>query len=130
MKKSLGLVALWASLLSAGHLYGAAACSEESAASQGDVLTVRGEIVDMTCFMGHEGHGKDHRECTQACLMGGAPAGLLTEHGSVYLLLEDYTDKEPYAALRTMGGFMVKVKGKVFKRGDVLSLIVSKVEKV
>lgn len=85
--------------------------------------------MDMTCFMGHEGRGKEHRECTQACLIGGAPAGLLTENGLVYLLLEDHIDERPYEAIRTMGGSVVKVKGKVFKRGEVLSLIVSKVEK-
>jgi hypothetical protein len=116
-------------LLSAAPAFAADACSEENAVQQGQLVALRGEVVDLTCYMGQESRGKEHEGCTKACLMGGAPAGLLSENGSLYLLLEDHLNPKSYENIRTMGGDLVKVKGKVFKRGEILSLIVSKVQK-
>ena len=49
----------------------------------GDTLT--GEVVDLSCYLGHGGQGKDHAKCAKQCLKKGLPVGLLTEKGEAYL---------------------------------------------
>lgn len=47
--------------------------------------TIIGEVVDITCFLGHGDRGKDHEKCARQCVQKGLPVGLLTEKGDVYL---------------------------------------------
>jgi hypothetical protein len=48
-------------------------------------MTVKGEVIDQTCYMkDHAKIGADHRECGQTCAKKGAPMALLTSDGKVY----------------------------------------------
>lgn len=47
--------------------------------------TLTGEVVDLACFMAHDGQGKDHMKCAKQCIQKGLPVGILTEKGEVYL---------------------------------------------
>jgi hypothetical protein len=60
--------------------------------SQGDKtgeVTLRGEILDMYCFMKHpeNGQGPDHAKCAANCIQKGLPVGFLSEDGTVYLII-------------------------------------------
>jgi hypothetical protein len=46
--------------------------------------TLKGEVVDMGCYMAHEAHGAKHKECGAKCVAGGMPMGLLTSNGKPY----------------------------------------------
>src|SRR5579883_2548098 len=68
-------------------------------------MTVKGELVDMACYMAHEGKGKKHAQCAKMCVKGGAPLGLVTPDGQTYLLVEDHSSikaKKPYAQAKEM----------------------------
>ncbi|MEJ7604951.1 MAG: aldo/keto reductase [Bryobacteraceae bacterium] len=54
--------------------------------------TVTGEIVDFSCYLQIGKHGEKHRSCAQKCLNNGAPIGLLTKDGTVYMLMEEEHD--------------------------------------
>lgn len=45
--------------------------------SGGREIVVQGELVDMSCYMAHEGKGPKHADCAKTCVLGGAPLGLL-----------------------------------------------------
>lgn len=48
-----------------------------------DKLT--GEVVDITCYTGHESKGEKHATCAAKCLSKGLPAGLLSD-GKLYVI--------------------------------------------
>lgn len=51
--------------------------------------TVTGEVVDLACFMAHDGKGKDHMKCAKQCIQKGLPVGILTEKGDLYLAVAE-----------------------------------------
>jgi hypothetical protein len=55
----------------------------------GKILTLKGEIVDYSCYLQLGKHGGKHRDCGQKCLKAGMPIGLLSKDGTLYLLIEE-----------------------------------------
>ena len=84
--------------------------------------TVKGEIVDLSCYMTQGAHGKEHQQCAQSCIERGIPMGLLTESGDVYLLLENHKQKEAYETAKKHAAEIVEVTGPVSERGGVKAL--------
>jgi len=59
---------------------------------EGKSTTVVGEIIDLSCYLQVGKHGEKHRECGQKCIKNGQPVGLLTEDGTVYMLIDEEHD--------------------------------------
>src|SRR3954447_18935721 len=55
----------------------------------GKIVTLKGEIVDLSCYLQLGKHGGKHRDCGQKCLRAGQPIGLLTQDGTLYTLMEE-----------------------------------------
>ncbi|HEY3282120.1 MAG TPA: hypothetical protein VGN26_07590 [Armatimonadota bacterium] len=55
----------------------------------GKVETRTGEIIDYSCYLQLGKHGAKHRDCAQKCLKNGQPIGLLSQDGSITLLMEE-----------------------------------------
>lgn len=89
--------------------------------------SVKGEVLDMNCYMAAGKHGASHQQCAMMCLKGGAPAGLLTSTGKVYLLVEDHSNPDPYAEARKYPADQIEVSGKAVNHGGVEALVVEKV---
>lgn len=106
------------------------ACQEPPELKQGQAVTLQGEVLDLACYMAHEGRGPEHQTCAQTCLQGGGTAGLLTTDGKVYLLLEDHVEKSPYSQLRSLGARQVKVTGKLFERGKLQAVVLKTVKEL
>lgn len=92
-------------------------------------VTIQGEVLDMACFMPHVGQGPEHQECALECLKNGAPAGLLTKGGKVYLLLPDHSKEKAFEPVKELAGEMAKVTGHIYKRGGVQAISVERIEK-
>ena len=58
----------------------------------GKVVSLVGEIIDLSCYTSLGKHGTKHRDCGQKCLRNGQPIGLLTKEGTLYLLMEEEHD--------------------------------------
>ena len=58
----------------------------------GHAMTVVGEIVDFSCYLQLGKHGEKHRACGQKCVANGAPIGLLTKEGTLYMLMPEEHD--------------------------------------
>lgn len=98
----------------------------------GKAVVVQGELVDMACYMAHEGKGPKHADCARMCILGGAPLGLLAKDGTVYLLIEDHSSakaKKPYAEARKLVAENAKVTGDLHERGGLKAIAVEDVEK-
>lgn len=111
---------------------GAASAHEghhDEKAEKGAQATISGEIVDMACYMSGEEHGAKHAKCAGMCVTGGAPMGLLTKGGDLYLVVADHADEKPYEAAKKLAGGDAKLTGRVTKKGGVQALIVDKTEK-
>jgi hypothetical protein len=92
-----------------------------------DEVTLTGEIVDLHCYTSREARGAEHAGCANACISRDVPAGLLTEDGTLYLLLNEksVSVKEKVAG---KAGKKVTAKGKVVERSGMKALQLASVE--
>jgi hypothetical protein len=116
-------------VLALGAGSAAAHAGHEHAAAAGTTQTVSGEIVDMACYMSGEEKGEKHAKCAGMCVTGGAPMGLLTKDGALYLVVADHKNEKPYGEAKALAGGNAKLTGTVTKKGGVQALIVGKTEK-
>jgi len=96
--------------------------------TKGDPRTVTGEILDMKCYLASGAHGEGHMQCAKTCIQGGAPMGILTDDGQVYLLVADSKDSDPYDDAKKYAGQEVTLTGTVQKSNGVQAIIVSEVK--
>ena len=92
--------------------------------------TVEGEVLDMVCFMAHEGKGKKHKDCAQKCINEGAAVGLLTSEGKVYLVIENHHKKEGYQTVKKLAAEKVKITGPVYTKDGIQAIEAESVEKL
>lgn len=91
-------------------------------------MTVSGEIVDMACYISKGAHGDSHKECAQTCIKQGAPMGVLTSDGKVYLLVENHDKPDAYAEVKKQAGVQVTITGTYFERSGIQSMVVNEVK--
>lgn len=125
--KTLALIAA----LAAAAAPGFAAKHDHSAhgAAPGGPTTVSGEILDLNCYMAHEGKGEKHKKCAKMCAQKGAPLGLLDEKGTVHLLVANHDNEKPMKTAQELAGEKVKVSGSAAQRGGLSAIVLSSVEK-
>jgi type 1 fimbria pilin len=91
-------------------------------------MTVKGEVVDVACYLMGGSKGPDHVKCAQACAKAGGSLGILTADGTVYVsLLPDDHKKSPNAILMDHIGHMVEAKGFVRAKGGVNGMMIKSV---
>lgn len=99
-----------------------------SAQSGTNTMTVKGEVLDMNCYMDHGAHGAKHAECAATCLKNGGPVGILGANGKVYLIVADHSNESPYDEVRKYAAENVEVSGKYENRGGVQALVIESVK--
>ncbi len=67
----------------AGHSHGLAEAAEmeeghhhHDEAHAGGMRPVRGEVVDLACYLGEGASGAGHKACAQKCISSGLPVGI------------------------------------------------------
>lgn len=93
---------------------------QADAAKAPEMVTVKGEVLDMACYLSEGAQGPDHATCAETCIESGLPVGLKDEKGKVFLLIGEH--KPINAILAPYGGKVVTVKGKLVSR-DGINLI-------
>lgn len=122
-------IALLASCLAVPVLAHEGAKHDESKEKSGPAV-MSGELVDMGCYMIHEGKGKKHAKCAGACVTGGAPLGLLTKDGKVFLIVGNHDDEKPFVEAKALAGSDAKITGTLVTRGGLTAIVVTKAEKL
>lgn len=90
-----------------------------------DDVTVKGEIVDLACYLAKGKKGADHKSCAQMCAKGGVPMGVLTESDELYLLIDDHANPKPYEAAKKLAGTNAEITGKKFVKNGMNSIVVT-----
>ncbi|GEM_PF-381885 len=71
----------------------AAATPEQKAVlAGGKVLTVTGELVEVSCYLQLGKRGEKHIPCGTKCLQNGQPFGLLTAKNQLYIIMAEEHD--------------------------------------
>ena len=87
-----------------------------------------GEIVDVGCYVGLQQKENHQGKCTKSCLLDGTPVGLATPDGTLYLLLENSTDRKPYQLAKQTSSQKVRIFGRTYTRGGMQVLTVDRLE--
>lgn len=90
-----------------------------------DDITVKGEIVDLACYLSQGKKGASHKSCAQMCAKGGVPMGLLTASDELYLLIDDHANPKPYEAAKKLAGTDAEITGKKFVKNGMASIVVN-----
>lgn len=93
-----------------------------------EAVEVQGEVVELSCYLDHGGHGDSHAGCAKRCLEAGAPAGLLTSDGELYLLTRSRGDVN--ADVKDFAGEEIVVVGRLLERNGLQALQVESVSPV
>lgn len=90
--------------------------------------TIKGEVVDVACYLAGEARGPAHVACATACAKAGGALGILTADGKLYVsLLPDDHKKSPNHLLMDFIGKDVEAKGYVRVKGGVNGLMIRSV---
>jgi hypothetical protein len=111
MKKLSSLLAVFVVVLGTT----VSAVAEEKAA--GKMATVKGEILDMGCYLDHGATGEKHATCAKTCIEGGLPVGIKGEDGKVYLVIGDH--KPINSELVEYAAKTVTLRGKLVTRDGI-----------
>src|SRR5258708_33666959 len=87
------------------------------AADADSTVTVKGEVLDMACYLDHGAHGEKHAQCAQTCIESGLPVGIKGEDGKTYLLIGEH--KPMNKTLAEYAGKTITVKGKLATRDGI-----------
>jgi|ERR1700677_2587839 len=91
------------------------------AADSGDTTTtIKGEVLDMACYLDHGASGEKHAGCAEKCISSGLPVGIKDADGKVYLVIGDH--KPLNSDLAPFAGKQVTLKGKVVTKDGVTML--------
>ena len=96
--------------------------------AQGQEILVRGEVLDMTCYIAYNLSGQEHASCARDCIRSGLPVGIKAENGKVYLLTGK-AGKSVNADLAEYAAKVVTIKGKESIRDGFAQLQVEEIRK-
>ena len=82
--------------------------------SAAQMVTMKGEVVDMACYIDHNATGVKHADCAKTCITSGLPVGLKGEDGKTYLLIGEH--KPLNSMLAQYAAKTITVKGKAVSR--------------
>lgn len=55
----------------------------------GKLVTITGEVIDLSCYLQLGKHGEAHKDCAQKCMKAGNPIGLLDKDGGIHILMAE-----------------------------------------
>jgi len=113
-------------LLIAALLFGAMAFAKTQATPP--AVPVTGEIVDLSCYLGHGAKGAAHKECAAQCISAGGPMGLLTPSGALYVLTMNHEKQDAFNEAKKYAGAKVKIAGPTSIKNGTRALQVDRVE--
>ena len=103
------------------------ASTPASAPAAKNMVTIKGEVIDMGCYLGHNSKGASHIKCAQMCAKMGMPIGLLAGDGTLYLLTMAHDDPAPFNAAKAKVGTTITITGDEHDGSGMKALEVKKV---
>ena len=117
-------------LLFVGILILGAVPAAPAAQTASKSVTLKGEIVDLACYLDHGAKGPGHKTCALTCLKNGEPMGLLASDGAVYLLLAPHEDAKAFDTAKGLASEQVEITGPPAERAGIKAVTVESVRKI
>lgn len=95
---------------------------------KGPKVTVKGEVVDLWCYLEGGDHGDKHKECATTCAKAGNPMGIVDAKGNVYVLMGIQDHQPGRDVLLDKMAQTVTVTGMLVRKGGSQVLYVSSVK--
>src|SRR5213593_3113490 len=95
---------------------------------KGETVKVKGEVVDLWCYLEGGDRGAGHKKCAVACAKAGNPIGLVTEKDEVYVMMGLKDHQPGKDVLIDKMAETVTVEGTLVKKGGVQGIYVSAVK--
>ena len=95
---------------------------------KGETVKVKGEVVDLWCYLEGGDRGADHKQCAISCAKAGNPIGLVTEKDEVYVMMGLKDHQPGREVLLEKMAETVTVEGTLVKKGGVQVIYVSSVK--
>src|SRR5258706_12215784 len=105
-----------------------AGASWSKAQPKGERATIRGEVVDLWCYLEGGDRGPAKKECATACAKAGNPIGVLDATGNLYVAAGLKDHQPGQSMLLTKMSEQVTVTGTVVKKGGVQMIYVDSVK--
>jgi hypothetical protein len=80
-------------------------------------VTVKGEVLDLACYIDHGAQGAKHADCAKTCAVNGLPVGFKGENGKTYFLIGEH--KPINNQLAQYAGKTITVRGKEASRDGI-----------
>ncbi len=110
-----------------GLALGLSAGAPLALAAEAQSQTVKGEVVDLMCYLDHGAKGEGHAACAKKCIESGGPVGLLTANNQLYLVIGEH---EPMnKQLAEHAAKTITVKGKVVERDGMKMIENAEIQK-
>jgi hypothetical protein len=94
---------------------------------QGREIAVKGEVLDLTCYVAYNLSGPKHASCARDCIKRGLPVGIKADDGKVYLLTG--WDAHVNDQLADYAAKIVAVRGKETSREGFAQIQVEQIQK-
>jgi hypothetical protein len=95
--------------------------------THGREILVKGEVLDLTCYVAYNLSGPQHASCARDCIRKGLPVGIKAEDGKVYLLTG--WDAHVNDELADYAAKVVAVRGKETSRDGFAQIQVEEIRK-
>lgn len=94
-------------------------------------IELRGEVVELGCYLRDGARGEGHRACAMACVKNGGQLALVQdETGTLYPFAGATPASDPNAAARQHVAAHVVVRGQVFERNGGRVLVVEEMTRL
>ena len=97
-----------------------------AAEEKAETKSIKGEVVDLMCYLDHGAKGEKHKGCAEKCIKSGGPVGLLSEE-HLYLVIGDH--KPINDELASHAGETITLKGKVVEKHGMRMIENAELEK-
>ena len=95
-----------------------------------DLMTIDGEIIDITCYIRHDSRGPEHLKCALSCAELGMPLGLLENGtGELFLILPAGHSDPREAVLRYIAR-KVRIDGILWFSGGLTGIEIVKIHEL
>jgi hypothetical protein len=88
-------------------------------------IQIKGEVVDLKCFLKDGDRGADHKSCGVTCAKAGNPIGIVTDAGDVYMIIAGKEHQAGRDDLISRMADTVTVEGTLVKKGGLQAIYVS-----
>lgn len=95
---------------------------------KGERATLRGEVVDLWCYLEGGDRGSEKKQCATACAKAGNPIGILDANGNLYVAAGLTDHQSAQTLLVNKMSDEVRVTGTVVKKGGVQMIYIDTIK--